>query len=234
MESLIRYPRLLRRLRAGAIDGIIVSVTSVSLVIFISMLNGPGFYSAMVGGCILFLSEPLLISLTGGTLGQHLMGLRVVNKHSLKNINLIISFIRYFLKILFSVFSIISIFITRQHQAVHDVFVGSTVILKAPQIMPSFEALTERQTQQPGYAYPSTTRRASVIIFYNLMLLIFLGAASTYFLSEQCNLDDHCSDVENMIASILFIVWFIGMSISIRLGWKGLLYGGRRRLKDDF
>jgi len=173
-----------------------------------------------------------LVSTTGGTLGHHVLGIRVANKNTAKNINIIAAIVRFVVKIVLGLFSIISIFITRQHQAIHDSLVGSIVILKNPQAMKPYEALEEREVEEHGYSYPSKVRRVIMIILYNLTLLIVLGVVSTLSLSGSCVMYNQCSGSENVIAYSLSILWIIGFVASIILCWKGFLLGCRRKLTD--
>lgn len=85
----IAYPRLIKRVRAVLIDSVLVPVS-----VFGTLILGDSLgISHPVGKVMLllvpiFVLEPGLVALTGGTVGHHLQGLRVTTVDGRRNVNL--------------------------------------------------------------------------------------------------------------------------------------------------
>ncbi|MCK5335432.1 MAG: RDD family protein [Gammaproteobacteria bacterium] len=233
MEKIFSYPRVSRRVQALLIDGLVASIAAIGTLVVMSQLGGQGVYSAVAVVVVIFIVDPLSVSVTGGTPGHHLLGLRVISKSKAKNINIFYAVVRYVVKVLLGWFSIISIFTTKQHQAIHDALVGSIVILKNPESMASYDVLNERVLEEQGYLYPTKLRRVLMIIVYNTMSIIALGVALIFLLSENCMLYSQCSWAERALASGLPLLWMVSVPLSIIYSWKGALIGCRRRLLVD-
>ena len=227
---MIGYPRISRRVQAFFIDGIILSVGALVTLIVASGLGLKGIDTSILAGLAVFILEPAMVSFTGGTLGHHLLGLRVVSKTTAKNINIFSAIIRFAVKIALGMLSIVPIFTTRQYQTIHDLMIGSIVILKYPQTMRSHEVLGEREIEKPGCLYPSKVRRTIMIFLYNLALFVVLEFVLDLSLSENCADYKQCLGAEKVIAYSLTLLWIVGVFVSIIMGWKGLLLGCRRQL----
>jgi len=148
------YPRFLRRLQAVAIDSIILAVLIMGGLVVVSSFGVTGRDAVILVAVISMLWEPLLVSITGGTIGHHLIGLRVVSSTSGKNLNIVASLLRFMVKFLLGSVSVVFIFITRYHQALHDGLARSVVILKYPDTQPEYEVLSARQIELANYQYP--------------------------------------------------------------------------------
>jgi uncharacterized RDD family membrane protein YckC len=88
--------------------------------------------------------EPGLVSWTGGTIGHHLMGLRVRDALEDRNIGLIRATIRAASRTLLGWISIMFILVTSKHQAIHDYISRAVVVLRNPDVVPESERLVER------------------------------------------------------------------------------------------
>jgi len=123
--SFFNKPSLMLRIKSMLIDSVVIF----SLMLIISfILNSLNIESGRVRGLaflIVLLYEPILITLKG-TIGQRIMGLRVINssfykeENDRKNINFIFSILRYITKIFLGWISLLTIHSDQYGQAIHD------------------------------------------------------------------------------------------------------------------
>ena len=224
------YPRLIKRIQALIIDSVIFSFLLVSLFLLISSdaVTIRWLRAVILLFPVLFL-EPALVSYTGGTIGHHLLNLKIQKADKNKKINLFLAFIRFILKSILGWFSIIFVLTTKKHQAVHDFLVNSVVVYKDPAKLREHEALGENIIEEEGYIYPSKLRRILVIILYNILLLLLLGVISAFLLSEACFDNNKCTPVEEVISYGIGISWLVSMALILVGGWKSLLFGCKRK-----
>lgn len=224
------YPRLIRRVQACIIDSFIFSFISVGLFLLVTTFSvEPVWIRIAIIVVSLSFFEPVLVSYTGGTIGHHLLKLKVQDVSNTKNINIFLAFIRFILKILLGIISLIFVLTTRKHQAIHDFLANSIVVYKDPKQVPEYEALVERVIEEEGYIYPSKLRRISMIILYNILLFIFIKFFSTFILSEACLENYKCTPVENIILIVRGIIWLISATLILVGGWKSLIFGCKRK-----
>jgi uncharacterized RDD family membrane protein YckC len=228
----LAYPRVSRRIQALMIDGLIIPISAVGVLIMAPQIGLQGIYAAILAALVVFLLEPFMVSVTGGTPGHHLLGIRVSSKSSGKDINIFAAMVRFVAKTVLGLLSIFTIYTTKQHQAIHDAIVGSIVVLKNPERMPAHEVLGERAVEQEQYIYPSKFRRIAMIVIYNIGIFLFFVFASGLLMSEHCLRSNQCSNFENVLSAGMSIFWIIGFGASIVLCWKGYLFGCRRRFKS--
>jgi hypothetical protein len=81
---------------------------------------------------------------------------------------------------------------------------------------------------------PSRLRRILVIVFHGLGTIIipvgsFAGLTLAGVISEGCAFYNHCSYGENLLTSALGLIWVVLIAACIGLGWRGRLYGARRK-----
>ena len=227
-----RYPRFLRRLQAVAIDNVILAILFMSGLLVASHVGITGRYAIfLVLGMVLFW-EPLFITLTGGTIGHHLLGLKVVSRKTGKNLNIFVSLVRFVAKFILGLLSVAFIFITRYHQAIHDGLARSVVLIKHPETKPDYEVLFERQHELPNYSYPPVWRRSIMIAHYNVALILVIGTATGFLLPAECLTQSDCSVRQNIILTVWQLLWVVGVVVITMLGWKGRLLGCRRKIKN--
>jgi len=90
--------------------------------------NPPTWLSVCMFIAIWFLYEPLCIAY-GCTVGQYIMHIRVRSaKDTSKHIHVVLSYIRYIVKIILGWLSFLSIAFNEQRQAIHDLAVESVMI----------------------------------------------------------------------------------------------------------
>ena len=166
------YPRLIRRVQACIIDSFIIVFILVGLFLLVTTFSvEPVWVRIAIVLVPVFFFEPVLVSYTGGTIGHHLLKLKVQDVSNTKNINIFLALIRFILKTLLGTISLIFVLTTRKHQAIHDFLANSIVAYKDPKQVPEYEALVERVIEEEGYIYPSKLRRIAMIILYNILLL---------------------------------------------------------------
>lgn len=130
-----KKPNLIIRIKSMIIDTcVLIALIFISSSIIENFVD-ISVYIRMILLILLFFMEPVLVS-TGGSIGQRLMGLRVVNfkkyrDHELKqNINLFNSCVRYIFKIILGWISLITVQSDKFGRAIHDQCAGSLMIFK--------------------------------------------------------------------------------------------------------
>lgn len=225
----ILYPRLLRRVRAFLFDSVIFII-----LLYAWLATMPVFENAqpLLKISLLIIPivilEPVLVALTGGTLGHHFMGLRIRDASSDQNIGILRATARAIIRTFLGWLSFIFVLVTNKHQALHDYFTSTVVILRRPESLPAHEKFIARAQNRAQYRYPSITRRIAVILVYVFLGFLMLIALSMATVSETCLNGEHCSPGEMAISQLLSILWLLSLGASIVLGWRGLLYGCRR------
>ncbi|MGQ2966537.1 RDD family protein [Methylophilus sp.] len=226
----ITYPRLIKRVRAVLIDWVL---TIVAIVISLWVGNAIGVSSAIAKLMLIVLPililDPVLVTVTGGSIGHHVMGIRVTRMDGVSRINIVAATARFIVKTLFGWFSFFFVLTTTKHQAIHDLVAYSIVINKNPAGLASYDVLTERLAKNDPYTYPAVWRRLLIIAAYGFLYGFILSVCSAIFISETCVQYQHCSASETITSFTLSILLLLGIGwITVR-GWRGRLYGGRRR-----
>ena len=230
-----KYARFSRRLQAVLIDTILISLTLVGVLLVAVALESSNIGRLLGFSLVaaLLLYEPLMVSLSGGTVGHLLRNLRVVDNRSRRNVSFPKAVARTVIKSLLGLYSFVSMALTRRYQAVHDLFTNSSVQIRdAARARPYHYYREQPDIAKPGM--PSVARRIVVIGVYLLFgfavyALVLLGLMSTGLLSEACFFDDRCSAGDSTLQWLSGLAW-LGVSVScIIRGWRGRLPGGRVR-----
>jgi len=225
----VQYPRLLRRVRAFLIDSVLFII-----IIYTWMISLQALAEAHVVLTILALIAPImvlepgLVAFTGGTLGHHIMGLRIRDASRDENIGILRATARAIIRTFLGWLSFIFVLVTQRHQALHDFFTSTIVVLRRPETHPAHEKFAARTEDHTRFLYPSKSRRIVVISLYVLLSFIVVSVLGAALLSLGCSTMNRCSALENLVANVIGIIWFLGAGAIIVLGWRGLLYGCRR------
>ncbi len=148
------YSTLIRRVQGLLIDSVVVCVVLVVSLVVAGQLKLTNENHAVFIAFIPFVFlEPILVSVTGGTVGRHIIGLRVRKVFEDKNINIFVTVIRSILKILVGTVSLVFVLTTKRHQAIHDLLSRSIVVVKGPEGIPGDEALSEGRSDTENYKY---------------------------------------------------------------------------------
>lgn len=231
MELALRYSRLSRRICALFMDSLVLSLSLILLSFIASNIESQTLQVVFVATVLLSL-EPLFITFTGSSLGQHLYGLRVRRTNEDKKLGVLRSYVRFFTKMPLGLLSLVAVQTTRKHQAIHDIVSDSIVIFKQQkQVMP-YEVLSERDQQTDLYQYPPVARRILVMLGYWIVLAGIVGALSFVGLSESCIEYNRCSKSESGVNFILSIMLWVGIFVIASRVWQGHFYGARRTRRN--
>lgn len=225
----IVFPRLLRRVRASLIDSVIYILVVVLWWIVLPYLQVlPGGARIALPLVVWLILDSVMVTTTGGTIGHHLMNIKIVDARTLDCIGLFRAMVRSFLKTILGWLSLVFILVTKKHQAVHDLLVHSTVVLSNPEKVPASEQRTE-QTPDENYTYPTIWYRALVIILYLFVLLVAIGIAGHLVASTECMTNSRCTSAEKSMQSILGIFYLVAAAVIFVCGCRGQLSGARKR-----
>jgi uncharacterized RDD family membrane protein YckC len=230
------YGRFSRRLKAMVIDWIIIVLLLV-VALFAAVSVGSDRIGRILGFtfvAVWLLYEPLLVSLTGSTIGHYRTNLRVVDNRTHGNISFIKAVARVIIKGTLGLYSFVTMATTSRHQAVHDLLTQSTV-----QIRHRFKARSSdyvaARTELLNSAMPSVGRRLLVIIAYVtaayvLVVFVMAGLKLADLISDRCLARDQwCSAGERAILYGTGLA-VIGIPILCLIqGWRGRLFGCRIR-----
>jgi uncharacterized RDD family membrane protein YckC len=221
------YGRFSRRLQAVLLDSIIfLLLMAVALSVATAMQSdNVGRILGFTFIAILMLYEPLLVPLTGGTIGHYLCNLRVVDDRTRGNIGFLKAVARGLIKSLLGIYSFITMGTTLRHQALHDVLTHSTVQIRSLDHAKTYHYIGERTLS----AAPSRTRRVTIIILYLIAFYLLVGAATAFSLSTGCLTKRACSSADSLWAFVIAAVWMSLSAYCIIYGWRGKLYGCRVR-----
>ena len=225
----IRYPRITRRIEAVLIDA------AIFLALFFGSMNllAPSEIHGGIKAAIivipLLLFEPAFVSFTGASIGHHLRGMRVIAARDGRNLNLVVALLRLIAKAILGFPSLIFVMTSKRHQAIHDMAARSLVILKDPAAVGAGESLAERRVEEAGFIYPSKVRRIVFIVLYCFAVLTIFIEARILILPDECVMHGRCSPNEKQLASLTHIVLWFFIALSIVAGWKGRLWGARRK-----
>ena len=222
------YPRLPRRIEAAILDSVVIMVVFFSAAFTLARFEIPGQAKLALFLLIVFILEPVLVGVWGSTIGHRLRGLQVVDTHSETSVGIPRAILRFLARLLLGLPSLIFILVTQRRQALHDLLVRSTVIVRNAENFASVDLVSEEPIEKEGYKYPPKWRRILVIALYNTLILVFFGTLGALFLSDRCLLNDQCSQSEEFFSFGVGLGWLILFGASIFYGWRGRLFGCRR------
>jgi uncharacterized RDD family membrane protein YckC len=230
------YGRFSRRLKAVVIDWMII----VSLLVA-ALFAAVSTHSDQVGRILGFtfiaawlLYEPLLVSITGSTIGHYRTNLRVVDNRTHGNVSFMKAVARVIIKGALGLYSFVTMATTSRHQAVHDLLTQSTVQIRDRSKARSQDYVAAR-TELLNPAMPSRARRilvimAYVVAAYVVSMFVVVAMVQTRLVSPRCIARDQwCS------AGAHYIILAVGLSVisiaafCVIQGWRGRLFGCRVR-----
>jgi uncharacterized RDD family membrane protein YckC len=227
------YGRFSRRFQAALIDGIVILLAIFSAVFIAVTLESQSLARVLgfsVAACWL-LYEPLLVALTGSTVGHWLRNLRVIDNRTGGNVNIVKAVARTLIKGMFGWLSFVTMATTRRHQAVHDLLTSSTVQVRNAVAANPGDYNSER-IELASASMPSRLRRLIIIglyliASYVITTVVVVTLQATDALSAGCINDERCNTSEKFLFYGLAFSW-LGVSIlCIILGWRGRLIGAR-------
>ncbi len=226
----VAYPRIIRRIQATLIDTVVIPWAAIGMLVLVDALGAQSTF-VKIGAAILIilLLDPLAVAFTGGTVGHHFMGMRVRRLKKDEHLHFIAALMRAVIKILFGLPSFLVALVTRRRQALHDVVSGSLVVYKSAIGLPAYEVLPEITREIEQRVYASVWKRLLVIMLYWSLCFIGTGILFNMLFSRACVQDGRCGSAESLgsfLALALLLLTFVAIAI---LGWRGVLYGCRKR-----
>ncbi len=230
MDSTRTYPRLLRRVRAVLIDSVIAIFVIFSWWMLLPFFEGHSVAAKLAYPLIAWLVlDPILVSRIGSTPGHYIMGLVVQNNKTSENIGLLRAILRSLLRTLTGWWSFIFVLATCRHQALHDVLVGTLVILRDPASLPKNECIDERALDARNFTYPSRVRRILIIFIYITLSFVAMVLVNTLLISESCLNEGNCRTLDAVFSYAVSILWFFSIGGAVVYGWRCHLFGARRK-----
>jgi uncharacterized RDD family membrane protein YckC len=232
-QTYVTYPKFTLRLRAIWIDGIIIA-----LLLFLTalILAKTSIVLTQVSGYLIFaviLSiEPLLIAFTGASIGQRISGICVQRKSDSRPPSIVVSYLRYLIKIPLGSFSIFTIFTTKKYQAIHDLVCSTVVVIKDPKKVKQHHVLSERANKEDLYFYPAMIRRAVIILLYWVLAAILFVILTTVVVYFTCITPETCGVFPEILLMILSLCFWVVILAILIYGWNGFMYGARRIPKN--
>jgi uncharacterized RDD family membrane protein YckC len=217
------YARFTRRVQGVLIDAIIFMVILAgALIVAVSFAsdNIARILGFTVAATWLFY-EPLLVSMTGGTIGHYLCNIRVVDDRG-GNVGFLKAIARVAIKSFLGWYSFVAMALTSRHQAVHDLLTKSTVqIGDLAKAQTRHFAGRRNEVTGPGMPPPLAELPSSSPICSSV------SRVPAGLVSRRCIDGYPCSAAELVVLSLLWLVW-AGTSIgAFILGWRGQLWGAR-------
>ena len=229
----IAYPRLIKRVRAVLIDSVLLPVSVlVTLILGNALGVSHSLGKAMLILGPIFILEPALVAFTGGTVGHHLLKIRITRTDGKRNINIFAAIVRFVVKLLLGWLSFIFVLTTAKHQAVHDLVARSLVVHKDPAGLSAFEALTERTLDSVAYVYPPAWRRVVVAFVYAVLATVTISIASAFVSTTECIEANKCTTLDKLFEIGLSGLWIVTLGWFTVRGWNGRLYGCRKRRRE--
>lgn len=87
----------------------------------------------------------------------------------------------------------------------------------------------ERRVEEAGYIYPATWKRIMAIFLYGTVTVIANAILGSMVVSGACLRYDECTSLDTLVTWLANIVFLAMIAGVIVLGWKGKLYGCRRK-----
>jgi membrane protease YdiL (CAAX protease family) len=222
------YGRFSRRLRAFVIDWIIILLLLV-MALFAAVSANSDSVGRVLGFTLVavwLLYEPILVCLTGSTVGHYVCNLRVVDDRSHSNISFLKAAARLVIKTLLGPYSFITMATTSRHQAVHDLLTRSTVQIR-DRSKAIFSEYVVENTELPSPMMPSRMLRTVIILCYLFASFTTFAILLRLLISEPCFSSRQCSSIETATKTIYALILLASIPLFIIQGWRGRLYGCR-------
>lgn len=226
------YGSFLARFRAMVLDSIVVMSLFLTILFSASAVDiaMAGRLAVLALVALVLLYEPLLVSRFGATLGHRWSNLHVVSERTGGHPAFWAAFVRFIVKSVLGLPSFIFMAFTRRHQALHDRIAGTTVRIRDLSRAGDHDVAWERSDSElapPGI--PSLGRRVLVITLYVLASFIGLSLFSAVLVSRDCLATEICTESEELRATVAGAAWLALVAFCVIAGWRGYLWGARRR-----
>jgi uncharacterized RDD family membrane protein YckC len=224
------YPRLLKRLQGVFIDGIIIPMAAIGTLVALTYAHVDSTWIKVLCPLIVvLLLEPVAVCSTGGSIGHHLVGLRVRKENADERISFFAAIVRVVVKTFFGLPAFFVAFISRKRQALHDIVAKSLIVHKSTIGLPLYELQPARTRADEHAAYASIWRRIGVILLYWILFYILMNIVAFVVLGGPCAKYGQCSEAQGVFALSAVVILLIAFVLLAFLGWRGSLYGCRKR-----
>lgn len=211
------------------IDGLVVPLAAIGALLALTYAGVESTWVKVVCPlAVVFLLEPAAVSLTGGSIGHHLVGLRVRKDHVDERINIVAATVRFVTKFLFGIPAFLVVFVTRKRQGLHDLAARSLIVHKSATALPAYEMMRARTSEDEHATFVSVWRRILVILLYCVLLYSAASLILAVLLSGPCISANLCTQTQSIIAMTLLAALLCGFLVVVALGWRGHLYGCRK------
>jgi uncharacterized RDD family membrane protein YckC len=130
--EVVHYARIWPRVKAILVDAFILSAAFLVAALVGSRVRGAGPVAFIVWFGLWALYDPIMVSVTGGTVGHHLQNLRVVSDRTGGRPSLPAAFVRNVAKVSLWAFSLLAMAFSSRGKALHDWIAGTTVQARDP------------------------------------------------------------------------------------------------------
>ena len=225
-KSIAALPNLANRVKAAAIDGVIVPVAALTTLFVIDAYSKGSTFRIAGVILVILLLEPFAVSRFGGTVGHHLAGMRVRRQDIDQRLNLISATGRFIVKTLLGLPSFLVILISGKRQAIHDMLFSTIVVYKHAGALPDLNTMKAISSEVEQQNYHSIGRRVGLVVLYWVLgYLLYSMLVSALFWS--CVVRHQCSAGDSLGIVLTFLAFLAGVIAIPVLAWKGKLFGLR-------
>ena len=220
----MNYPALVLRIRAMCFDSILfVLMFWIGFLLLWKLQITSSYLKILIVASPLILFEPMWLWLSGSTVGQHMVGIKVAHNETHKNLFIINAVVRYLAKILLGVYSLLTMIVTKRRQSFHDVISNSVVLFKdeasAPQRYRIQENIRDSGTK------PSILRRLMIIVIYMILVLVIFNWVAILVAPQSCWDDGVCTESQTMRVVIASVMMIVSLLVVVVLGFMSKLPG---------
>ena len=226
------YAGFARRMQALVTDAAVVGSGLAILVVlspFVEKVPGSGRAMAIAILGLMILYEPIFVWRRGATLGHRHANIQVVSDVSGGPPSFPAAFARFWIKAFLGLPSFVMMFLTRRHQAFHDIITGTTVQICDPELSSPEDVVEEHvDADDATRAGVPAWRRAVGIVVYLIVSYVAFGVCMALVLRPECLRDDmRCSRSEQVVETLIGVVWLALAMALLVFGWRGRLPGFR-------
>lgn len=233
MADITSYPRWTLRVEAALIDTVVILLAFFGSALLVAHSGLPAGARVTIVATVILALEPGMVSWNGATIGHFARGLRVRHAITGNNLNIPTAFLRFIVKMLLGWLSLLLVLTTRHHQAIHDMASRSVVVIAKGSKQAERNVLREQNIEEAGYIYPAKWWRVICIMLYALFGAVVLTIFAALFVSDDCNSSDICNPREQIIWDAVAYCWLILLGAAFYYGWRGRLWGCRRKLNAE-
>jgi uncharacterized RDD family membrane protein YckC len=225
------YPRLVRRLRGLFIDSLVVPLATMATLVALTYAGVENTWIKIACPVlVVLLLEPVAVSVTGGSIGHHLTGLRVRKERADERINVLAATVRFVVKAIFGLPAFFVAFVTQKRQGLHDLAAKSLIVHKSGASLPAYEIVPARTADDEQATYASAWQRMLVILLYWVLLYVAINVVLAAIMFGPCmNSPDRCTAAQQAGAALGLVTLLGAFATTAVLGWRGRLYGCRKR-----